>query len=161
MIVQTVLRSRSRVARVILLVTGAAFIMGCARTPTDNEIAEAVLMTAHASGAVVMQSVSADSTPFTGVVYDADEGTLTFDSFSTERFELPSAYATIDGTVVLGDVEIEHAEVELSGGAVQRIEFGYEDSAPLSGERTVSGRADGRRFRVTITTADVRAFRER
>jgi|GEM_PF-3665812 len=129
--------------------------------PGDDEIREAVLMTGHATGAVVMQSVMADSEPYDGVSYDQATQLLEFNEFSTERFGLISPYTRIDGTVKLGEAEIERADVTLSDGPINEISFGYDEVAPLSGEWTVSGRADGRRFRVTITTEQLRAFRRR
>lgn len=135
-------------------------LASCGR-PDDDQIREAVLMTGHATGAVVMQSVMVDSTPYEGVTYDQATQLLEFNEFTTERFGLTSPYTRIDGTVRLGEVEIERAEITLQDGPISEISFGYDEVAPLSGEWTVSGRADGRRFRVTITMDQLRAFRER
>lgn len=149
-----------RRASVLAIIAMTVSLISCG-APSDDEIREAILMTGHATGAVVMQSVMADSVPYDGVIYDQTEQLLEFNEFSTARFELTAPYTRIDGTVRLGDVEIERADVTLYDGPISEIEFGYDEVAPLSGEWKVSGRADGRRFRVTITMEQLRAFRDR
>lgn len=149
--------------RITVTLTAIALVLLLAACdgPAEDDIREAVLMIGHATGAVVMQSVTADSTPYQGVNYYPEERFLEFEGFSTERFVLASSYTHIDGTVRLGALEIDRAEVTLTGGPISEIEFGYDEVKPLAGMWTVSGRADGKRFRVEITMEQLRAFRDR
>jgi hypothetical protein len=148
-------------AGIIGVVATAVALTGCTPGPTDEEIREAVLLTAHASGAVITRSLSANSPPFEGASYDRESGTIDLDNLDTEPFRLRSEYTAVSGSIQMGGSEIEDAVVDLEGGAVEHLEFGFEDGDPLAGEWTVEGIADGHRFQMTLTSDQVRQFRKR
>lgn len=135
-------------------------VVACAG-PSNEEIMEAVLMTAHATGAVNTRSLSASAAPFENAVFDHDQGLARFTGMDLTVFQLDSPYTRLEGTVRIGPTEISRAQVRLEGGPITELTFGYDEVDLLGSEWTVRGTADGRDFTVEFGMDEVRAFRAR
>lgn len=144
----------------MLVAMGALIAAGCAG-PSNDEVLEAVLMTAHAVGAVNTRSLSASATPFEDATFDHDEGLARFTGMDLTEFQLDSPYTRLEGTARLGSTEIARAQVRLEGGPVSELTFGYEEGDLLGSRWTVRGTADGRDFTIDFGMDEVRAFRLR